>query len=411
MTPEINCAYAELKAPADLQEHPKNPYVHSKQQIEDLATGIEEWGWCMPIVVSKRSGFIVSGHARKAAANLRGWLQVPVDYANFKSDAHEIAFVQFANEIDRSRKTDKEKAQDLNAALFRLDADLAVKLEGLAGSFRIDTSILDTDLPAEKKEEIPARAAVGDLWKLGPHLLLVGDSTDPEKVKYLMAAARADGGQPPVLMVTDPPYGVEYDPEWREGADLGVGKRSKGKVTNDDRVDWSDAYRLFPGQVAYVWHAGRFSAEVAASLTGVDFEIISQIIWVKQHFALSRGDYHWQHEPCWYAVRKGSKHNWQGARDQSTVWEIANNNAFGGAGEEKFGHGTQKPLECMARPIANSTAKGEAVYDPFCGSGTTLIACEKLGRRCIAVEIEPRYADQIIHRWEKISGGRAKKAN
>lgn len=409
MTPEIRCAHAELKAPADLQEHPRNPFTHGKKQVADLARGIEIWGWCMPIIVSKRSGFIVSGHARKAAANLRGWTQVPVDYVDFASEALEIAFIKFANDIDEGRGTDKEKALELSTYLARLDNELNINLAGLA-KFRLETSVLHEDVPADGGDPIEERASPGDLWTLGNHLLLVGDATDKDQVDYLLRAARADGSAPPVLMVTDPPYGVEYNPEWREGADLGVGNRAKGKVANDDRVDWSDAYRLFPGQVAYVWHAGRFTAEVATSLQAVDFEIVSQIIWAKQHFALSRGDYHWQHEPRWYAVRRGAKHNWQVARDQSTVWAIQNNNAFGGQGEEKFGHGTQKPIECMARPIANSTAKGEAVYDPFCGSGTTLIACEKLGRRGIALEIEPRYADQIIHRWEKVSGGRAKKA-
>lgn len=409
MTPEIRCAHAELKAPADLQDHPRNPYTHGKKQIEDLAKGIELWGWCLPILVSKRSGFIVSGHARKAAANLRGWTKVPVDFIDFKSEAMEIAFMQFANDIDLQRRTDKEKALELNAYLARLDNDLNIQIAGM-GAFRLNTSVLHEDLPMDKEQAIEERAALGDLWTLGQHVLLVGDSTDKDQIDYLLRAARADGGQPPVLMVTDPPYGVEYDPKWRSDALKDGGKRAEGKVANDHRIDWGDAYRLFPGQVVYVWHAGRHATEVAAGLSAAEFEIVSQIIWAKQHFALSRGDYHWQHEPCWYAVRRGSKHNWQGARDQTTLWTIANNSGFGGAGEETTGHGTQKPLECMARPIANSTAKGEAVYDPFCGSGTTLIACEKLGRRAITVEIEPRYADQIIHRWEKVSGGRAKKA-
>lgn len=154
--------------------------------------------------------------------------------------------------------------------------------------------------------------------------------------------------------------------------------------------------------------------------------MISLIIWSKQHFVLSRGDYHHQHEllwyaarkskkkkeqyepahePLWYACKKGQKHNWQGRRDQSTLWDIANNNSFGNPHtEEKFGHGTQKPLECMLRPILNNTAKGEGVYDPFCGSGTTLIACEKSDRVCYAMELSPAYVDMIVARWEKESG-------
>jgi DNA modification methylase len=123
---------------------------------------------------------------------------------------------------------------------------------------------------------------------------------------------------------------------------------------------------------------------------------------VKQHFALSRGDYHWQHEPCWYAVKKGHKHNWQGARDQSTTWEVSNLNAFGAnKDDERTSHSTQKPLECMARPIKNNTAKGESVYDPFLGSGTTLLACEQLDRTCYGIELDPAYCDIIVDRWVK----------
>jgi DNA modification methylase len=205
-------------------------------------------------------------------------------------------------------------------------------------------------------------------------------------------------------MVTDPPYGVNYDPKWRndvKGAHKPI--KAAGSVQNDDKVNWSLAWHLFPGSVAYVWHAGKFCSEVEKSLTESEYEIISQVIWIKQHFALSRGDYHWQHEPCWYAVKKGHNHNWQGARDQATTWEISNLNCFGKSqadGEERTAHSTQKPIECMARPIRNNTAIGEYVYDPFLGSGTTLIAAEQLGRILFGVELSPAYCDIIVKRWK-----------
>jgi site-specific DNA-methyltransferase (adenine-specific) len=237
-----------------------------------------------------------------------------------------------------------------------------------------------------------------------------------------------------LLMVTDPPYGVNYDPEWRERADKGVNPRSKGKVLNDDRADWTEAYKLFPGDVAYVWHPSHTTHLFAQHLESCGFSLITLIIWAKQHFVLSRGDYHNQHEllwyasrpqakkqkkadkpdytathePLWYATKKGKKHNWQGRRDQTTVWDIANNNRFGNPHmEEKFGHGTQKPLECMLRPILNNSAKGQEVYDPFCGSGTTLIACEKSDRICYAMELSPAYVDMTLARWEKETGREA----
>jgi DNA methylase/ParB/Sulfiredoxin domain len=146
------------------------------------------------------------------------------------------------------------------------------------------------------------------------------------------------------------------------------------------------------------------AAEVARSLILAGFEIRSQIIWAKQHFVLSRGDYHWQHEPCWYAVRAGGRSHWAAGRDQKTVWQIDNNSPFGSQAEEATGHGTQKPVECMARPIRNNTVAGDGVYDPFVGSGTTLIAAEMSGRRGFAIDIDPRYVDVVVQRWQKFTG-------
>ena len=239
----------------------------------------------------------------------------------------------------------------------------------------------------------------GDLIEMNNHRLICGDSTDKDLVKILLNQAK------PVLMVTDPPYGVEYDPSWRKDIKdkHGAGARAMGKVQNDDKIDWTKAWENCSADVAYVWHAGRFTSQLQSDLEKVGFEMVAQIIWAKQHFALSRGDYHWQHEPCWYAVRKGIKHNWQGARDQSTLWEISNLNAFGTSVEEdeRTAHSTQKPLECMSRPMRNNTQEGDLVYDPFLGSGTTLIAAQKLNRVCYGVELSPAYCDIILKRWVK----------
>ena len=242
----------------------------------------------------------------------------------------------------------------------------------------------------------PTRAQLGDLWVIGGvHRLLVGDCTDPANVARLM------GGERPVLMVTDPPYGVEYDPSWRKKAGINNSHGMMGKVENDGRVDWKDAYAVSNAQVAYVWHADRHARHVAENLDDAGYEIVAQIIWAKDRFALSRGDYHWQHEPCWYAVAKGRSHNWQGARNQSTLWEIARLSSNKDYSEEDvWGHGTQKPIECMQRPIENNTAQGDLTYDPFLGSGTTLIAAHRTGRRCYGCELAPKYADVILRRAE-----------
>ena len=193
------------------------------------------------------------------------------------------------------------------------------------------------------------------------------------------------------------PYGVENNPAWRAAAGLKKDKRRLGKIANDNRADWREAWALFPGSVAYVWHAGRYASTVQHSLTAVGFDVRSQIIWTKDGFALSRGHYHWQHEPCWYAVRNGPA-NWNGDRKQSTLWQIPAREGQG------FEHGTQKPVECMKRPIENNSSPGQAIYEPFSGSGTTIIAAEVTGRSCHAIELMPQYVDVAIERWPSFTG-------
>ena len=214
----------------------------------------------------------------------------------------------------------------------------------------------------------------------------------------------------PIVLVSDPPYGVGLAPEWRETAGLNPRTRQGDKFANDDRIDWSPAWAHFPGDVAYIWHAGIHSAEVALGLQACDFQIRSQIIWTKQHFVISRGNYHWAHEPAFFAVRKGRVAHWRGGRKQTTVWEVPNLNPFGGetaAGNEPTGHAAQKPVEIMRRPILNHTRQGEACYDPFLGSGTTLIAAESIGRTCYGIDIDPRYVDVAVQRWEQFAGRKA----
>ena len=230
--------------------------------------------------------------------------------------------------------------------------------------------------------------------------MLCGDATASADVARVLA------GETPRLLVSDPPYGVDYTPAWRHAVYPGQ-RTAVGRVVNDDRADWTDAWRLFTGDVAYVFHAGLRAATVAASLEAAGFELRSQIIWVKQQFALSRGHYHWGHEPAWYAVRRGATARWCGDRQQSTVWEVPNLNPVGGLREGEnapTGHGTQKPVRLVEIPLLNHTQPGETLFDPFCGSGTALIAAEKTGRRCVALEIDPQYVQVAVSRWEAFTG-------
>jgi DNA modification methylase len=229
---------------------------------------------------------------------------------------------------------------------------------------------------------------------VGGHRLLCGDSTKAEDVERLLDGAR------PLLMVADPPYGVAYDADWRNHTgDLGRTARAVGKVVNDDRADWREAWALFPGDVAYVWHGGIKAHIVAESLLACGFDLVAQIVWAKNQLVIGRGNYHPQHEPCWYAVRRGKARRFTDDRTQTTLWAIPKPR------KSETGHSTQKPVECIARPMRNH--RFSEVYDPFLGSGTTLIAAEQLGRRCFALEIAGAYCDLSVRRWEAFTGRRA----
>jgi DNA modification methylase len=249
----------------------------------------------------------------------------------------------------------------------------------------------------------------GDLWLLGPHRLLCGSCVESADVARVL-----DGGKP-TLLITDPPYGVELETKWRDRAGLGsepVGPgdaihRTEGhtitSMAGDTIADWSPAFALVPSlAIAYVWHATSHMIEVAEGLQSIGFELRQQIIWEKTVAAISRQAYHWKHEPCWYAVRKGHTAKWIGTKDQTTIWEAASPKQISsGSKEEKFDHPTQKPIALMERPIKNHDG---AVYEPFGGSGTTLMACETLGRNCYSIEIEPRFVDVIVTRFQNFTG-------
>jgi len=297
---------------------------------------------------------------------------------------------------------DEAMLRDEIAGLLAEDFDLSllgITDEDLDALLR-EPDALGDDGPVEGEDDIPEPpvtpvSVAGDLWQLGSHRLICGDSTSADVVGQLL------GDVTPLLMVTDPPYGVEYDPSWRNQAGAAKTKRT-GKVLNDDRADWREAWALFPGDVAYVWHGALHAATVAESLVAAGFAVRSQIIWAKDRLVLSRGDYHWQHEPCWYAVKKTGKGHWAGDRKQTTLWHISSKDQ-----DTATVHGTQKPVECMRRPILNNSSPGQAVFEPFMGSGTTLIAAETTGRVCFGIELNPAYVDVAIERWQQFTGANA----
>lgn len=363
-------------------------------------------------VLADRGGRIIAGNKTVEQAKA---LNLPIRVVT--TDGKELVVVQRRDlDLQTDPKARELALADNRIAELDLDWDPAVLRE--LRSQGIDTSQLWTDaewnrLVTQALEPDPVLDQViepkattikrGDMFTLGPHRILCGDATNPSDVARLL------GDDTPLLMVTDPPYGVNYDPAWRHRA-YPKQRNAVGRVANDDQAAWPKAVQLFPGTVVYLWHAARFTAVTAATLEQSGFGLRAQIIWVKQHFALSRGDYHWQHEPCWYAVRNSEKSNWQGDRTQSTVWTVPNLNPMGGSRTDSdvpTGHGTQKPARLFQIPLINHTRAGDLVYDPFVGSGTTLVAAESLGRVAVVMDIDPLYVQATISRWEALTGLKA----
>lgn len=389
--------YEALVALKDLKPSRFQRNKHPDDQIKRLAHIMMEHGVRHPIHISRLSGEVCFGHGRMAAAKLNGWKVFPVIYQDFKDDTEEYSCVQSDNAIAHWADLDLGK---INIDIPDFGPDFDINLLGIK-DFVLDPS--EKGGSGSDPDDIPTNAKTrcsrGEVWQLGYHRVMCGDSTSLTDVHSLLR------GECPILMVTDPPYGVEYDASWRDEAAkngfirFGTSKNI-GKVANDDRHDWTEAYAISGSQVAYVWHAGKFSSLIQKNLEDAGYQIVSQIIWAKPTFSISRGDYHWQHEPCWYAVKKGQKHNWQGARDQSTLWSINRD-------REVHGHGTPKPVSLCEKSIMNNTSEGQEVYDPFGGSGSTLMACQKTRRKCFMMEIEPAYCDIILSRWEKFTGQKA----
>ena len=357
----------DYRAVAALIPFAKNPRTHSDAQVAEIAASIREFGWTNPILIGGASG-IIAGHGRLLAARQLGMDTVPVIELAGLSEAQKRAYVIADNKLALNAGWDNDLLALELGELQGLGFDLTLtgfSEDELAGLLSIGTAGLTDPDDVPPLPDHPVSRS-GDLWLLGSHRLLCGDSTSADDVAWVLGSVK------PHLMVTDPPYGVDYRPGWRAAAGVNANKGKLGRVENDNRADWREAWALFPGDVAYVWHAGRFSSTVQASLEASGFDIRAQIIWAKDRFALSRGHYHWQHEPCLYGVR-GTAH-WKGDRSQSTLWTIPSREDRG------HGHGTQKPVECMRRPILNNSSPGQAVYEPFSGSGTSIIAAETIGR-------------------------------
>lgn len=383
-----------------LLPYARNSRTHSDAQVAQIAASIKEFGWTNPILVDG-DGTIIAGHGRVMASRKLGLKTVPVILLDHLTEAQKRAYVIADNQLALNAGWDNEMLKVEIGELALGDFDLSLlgfDDKVLAGLLAEETEgLTDPDeVPEPPAEPV---SVLGDVWVLGKHRLACGDCTDA------LVVEKALNGVKPHLMVTDPPYGVEYDPSWRATAKRAdgsvIGASALGKVENDSKADWREAWALFPGDVAYVWTSGRFVPESILSLEGAGFERRCLIVWAKNQLVIGRGHYHSQEEECWYAVKKGGTGHWSGDRKQTTLWQIEKPR------KSETGHGTQKPVECMKRPIENNSSPGQAVYEPFSGSGTTIIAAEMTGRSCHAIELNPAYVDVAIKRWQDFTGQKA----
>ncbi|MGB9455627.1 MAG: DNA modification methylase [Bryobacteraceae bacterium] len=395
------------------------PYVRNPrkndQAVERMCASIREFGFKIPCLV-RSDGEVIDGHLRLKAARKLGIAEVPVILCDEWTPAQVKAFRLLVNRSVTWADWDEEllslELQEIRGLDFNLDLT-GFDVPEIDSFLALDQSAKGADASPPLPEVATSQS--GDLWLLGEHRVLCGDATSPEAVQRLL------GDRQPFVLVTDPPYGIELDSEWRDRAGINSCgpaepsylQRTEGhrntKISSDTRADWSEAFALVPGlQVAYVWHASKFTREVLDGLLRIGFVHHQQIIWNKGRTVLTRTHYWFQHEPCWY-VRKVNAPWYGRPGENSTIWDSPSPKfIMGGSDEDKFDHPTQKPVALMRRPIVNHTKRGELVYDPFLGSGTTLMAAELDGRVCCGLELDPKYVDVIIERWQKATGLEAK---
>jgi DNA modification methylase len=386
---------------SDLIPYARNSRSHAPEQVAQIAGSIREFGFTNPVLIDADNG-IIAGHGRVMAAGKLGLDKVPCIRLGHLTETQKRAYIIADNKLALNAGWDEEMlALELGElADLDFDMDLIGFGEDELAELLAETTEGNTDQDDVPEPPVDPVTVLGDVWVMGKHRIACGDCTDQGTVD------KALNGVQPHLMVTDPPYGVEYDADWRNKSMRADGSpiagRAVGKVLNDDKADWRDAWALFPGEIAYVWHApGENQAEVMESLKACDFQIRNHIIWAKQQLVIGRGHYHHQHEPCWYAVRKGGTGHWAGDRKQTTLWKIDKPQ------KSETGHSTQKPVECMKRPIENNSSPGQSVYEPFSGSGTTIIAGEMTGRSIHAIELNPAYVDVAVKRWQDVTGKQA----
>lgn len=400
----VFCAHSEMVAIEKLIPNPRNPNRHPENQIKLLAKIIKGQGFRNPIVVSKRSGFVIKGHGRLEAAKLLEMTEVPVDFQDYENEAAEWADMIADNRIAEIADTDED---ELKSLLKELDGKIDLDLTGFDGDSLDD--LLDRLETKEESAELATEPPVnpitklGNLYELGTHRLLCGDSTNPDDVRRVMNGERA------ILFATDPPYLVGYDGTNHPGQDHGSTEENWDKADDSRNADLYDRFikvaiaeAIDPHAAWYCWHASRRQRMVEDAWEKNGAFVHQQIIWAKPNRPiLTRSWYLWAHEPCFMGWIKGNKPPRETSEYERSVWEIEGLN-----NDERPDHPTPKPLECFAVAMRQHTKRGGLCYEPFAGSGSQLIAGEQLGRRVYGLEISPAYCDVIVRRWLALGEGR-----
>lgn len=423
-----------------LKPYENNAKVHSEEQVQKIADSIQEFGFISPCLIDKENR-IIAGHGRVMAAKILGMNKVPCVYVEGLTDAQRRAYILADNRLTELGEWDQQMVSD---ELERLkDEGFDIDLTG----FDVDDIIfedIEDFLPEPDPEELnnaEPRVHRGEVWRLGYHRLMCGDSTKAEDVKILAGGVYSD------LCITDPPYNVSLGSSGghpiRPSEAKQMHRRTDGLVIENDSWEDSDAFIHFlqkafenmnsalkPGGVFYIWLATSTMQEFLTAAEQAGITIRQQLVWVKSLFSLGRQDYQWRHEPCLYGWTDGAPHYFIDMRTLSTVQEYDSLTQMDKEDlvrmvmemQEDRGsvmheskpvrselHPTMKPVNLIKKQIRNSSREGEVVLDLFGGSGTTLIACEEMNRRCLMMEYDPHYADVIIQRWEEMTGKKAER--
>lgn len=370
----------------DLIPYIRNARTHSESQIAKIAASIKEFGFLSPILIAE-DNTILAGHGRLAAARKLGLKQVPCVKESHLTETQRRAYIIADNKLSLNAGWDDEmlaiELSELQGADFELDL-LGFDESELSSIFEEDKEIKDDDFDVEKELEKPTFSKTGDIWTLGRHRLICGDSTKEETYKSLMEDKKAN------LVVTDPPYNVNY-----EG--------SAGKIKNDNMntdkfynflLDaFSNMEKVMADDASiYVFHADTEGLNFRKAFNDAGFYLSGCCIWKKPSLVLGRSPYQWQHEPCLYGWKKKGKHQWYSGRKETTIWEFEKP-------KKNADHPTMKPIALLAYPITNSSMSNTLILDPFGGSGSTLIACEQTDRSCYTIELDEKFCDVIVKRY------------